>query len=567
MLDASLAAPHLATWSGLEPPAAIPALLRTIVTNPDSARITRRFRRFLSRDLNDWYRGLMAPARQWSFAGCDAVSTTAIAYLGTLWAEGVVVPVDVRTAQDFATRIAAQTRPTLVLTTGPTRAALLSGYYPQQIRMDPPRGLLPEWTRLLPHYLKPMGYRSYHSGKWHVNGAPRPLADGGFDRSYRLEDHNRHFYPSNHWLDDERLPPVPRGGKYYSTVAIADFMVQCLREHAEKFSGQPFFGYLAFTAPHFPLQALPGDIARYRDKYLEGWDVVLRRRFERQLKMGLVRCALSRREPETVPYWNLKDAELKEQISPGEVARAVAWSELSDGERRFQARKMAIHAAMIDRMDREIGRVLRQLKAMGALENTLVMFASDNGASAEFLNRGDKHDPSAGPGSGGSFLCLGPGWSTVGNTPFRLHKSWVHEGGISTPLLAHWPRGIAAKGELRHAVAHVIDIVPTVLELVGAKPDKTWNGVEPPPFPGRSLVPAFARDVPVDRSRRPTPAVPAGTSSGLPQNFPSPRSPTRDGPARWCGRTQARACSRTRPRAPSPRRPRTPFGPSMETLI
>src|SRR5919108_2318012 len=97
----------------------------------------------------------------------------------------------------------------------PTRAALLSGYYPQQIRMDPPRGPLPEWTRLLPHYLKPMGYRSYHSGKWHVNGAPRPLADGGFDRSYRLEDHNRHFYPSNHWLDDERLPPVPRGGKYY----------------------------------------------------------------------------------------------------------------------------------------------------------------------------------------------------------------------------------------------------------------------------------------------------------------------------------------------------------------
>jgi arylsulfatase len=381
----------------------------------------------------------------------------------------------------------------------PTRAALLSGYYPQQIRMDPPRGPLPEWTRLLPHYLKPMGYRSYHSGKWHVNGAPRPLADGGFDRSYRLEDHNRHFYPSNHWLDDERLPPVPRGGKYYSTVAIADFMVQCLQEHAERFSGQPFFGYLAFTAPHFPLQALSGDIARYRDKYLAGWDVIRRRRFERQLKMGLVHCALSHREPEAVPHWNLKDAELKEQISPGEVARAVAWSELSDGERRFQARKMAIHAAMIDRMDREIGRVLRQLKAMGALENTLVMFASDNGTSAEFLNRGDKHDPSADPGSGGSFLCLGPGWSTVGNTPFRLHKSWVHEGGISTPLVAHWPRGIAAKGELRHAVAHVIDIVPTVLELVGAKPDKTWNGVEPPPFPGRGLVPAFARDVPVER--------------------------------------------------------------------
>ena len=158
---------------------------------------------------------------------------------------------------------------------------------------------------------------------------------------------------------------------------------------------------------------------------------------------------------------------------------------------------MAIHAAMIDRMDREIGRVLDQIKAMGALENTVVMFASDNGASAEFLNRGDKHDPTAEPGSGGSFLCLGPGWSTAANTPFRLHKSWVHEGGISTPLIVQWPDGIRAKGELRHAVGHVIDIVPTVLELAGAQSRPGWNGVEPPPLPGSSLMPALAEDVPV----------------------------------------------------------------------
>jgi arylsulfatase len=154
---------------------------------------------------------------------------------------------------------------------------------------------------------------------------------------------------------------------------------------------------------------------------------------------------------------------------------------------------------MIDRMDREIGRVLAQLKTMGALENTVVMFASDNGASAEFLNRGDKHDPSAALGSGGSFLCLGPGWSTVGNTPFRLHKSWVHEGGISTPLIIQWPRSLAAKGELRHTPGHVIDIVPTVLELVGANPGTKWQGAEAPPLPGRSLVPTFAKDVAVAR--------------------------------------------------------------------
>lgn len=381
----------------------------------------------------------------------------------------------------------------------PSRAALLTGYYPQQIGMDPPRGRIPTWTRLLPQYLKPLGYRSYHSGKWHVNGAPQPLADGGFDRSYRLEDHDRNFNPSNHWLDDVRLPPVPKGSNYYTSVAFADFMIDCLRQHAEKYPAQPFFGYLAFTVPHFPLQAPPEDIARYRDRYLAGWDVIREQRYQRQLKLGLVNCALSPRDSISVPHWNLREPELKQQISPAEVGRAVAWNDLNEEERRFQATKMAIHAAMIDRMDREIGRVLDQVRAMGMLDNTLVVFASDNGTSAEFVNRGDRHQPSAAPGSAGSFLCLGPGWSTVGNTPFRLHKSWVHEGGISTPFIVHWPRGIASRGELRHAVGHLIDFVPTVLDLLGLQPERSWNGSEAPVLPGRSLRPAFAADVPVSR--------------------------------------------------------------------
>jgi arylsulfatase A-like enzyme len=381
----------------------------------------------------------------------------------------------------------------------PTRAALLTGYYPQQIRMDPPRGRLPDWTRLMPHYLKPLGYRSYHSGKWHVNGAPLSITNGGFDHSYRLEDHDRNFYPNNHWVDDVRQPPVARGSNYYSTVAFTDFLIGCLKDHATNHASKPFFAYLAFTVPHFPLQAPQEDIARYRDKYLAGWEDIRQHRFERQQKMGLIQCALSPREPETVPHWNMKDEQLKAQIDPGEVARAVAWSSLTQEERRFQATKMAIHAAMVDRMDQEIGRVLEQLRLMGALDNTIVMFASDNGTSAEFLNRGDKHDSSAPPGSGGSFLCLGPGWSTVGNTPFRLHKSWVHEGGIATPFIVHWPKGIAAKGELRHAVGHVIDVVPTILDIVGAKPQKQWNGVDAPPLPGRSLAGAFQKDVKVSR--------------------------------------------------------------------
>ena len=376
----------------------------------------------------------------------------------------------------------------------PTRAALMTGYYAQQVRMDPPAAQLPEWTRMLPHHLKPLGYRSYHSGKWHIQAARLPTKMGGFDRSYRLEDHNRNFYPTNHFIDDVRQPPVPRGSNYYTTTAFADFLITCLKDHAAQHAGAPFFAYLPFTVPHFPLQAPMEDIERYRDKYLAGWDAIRKERHERLRKLGIVDCALSAAEPEIVAYWSLSEEKLKEEIGPGEVAQAVRWGDLNDQERRFQATKMAIHAAMIDRMDREIGRVIDQLRAMGAFENTIIMFASDNGASAEFLNRGDKHNPSAPLGSGESYLCLGPGWSTVGNTPFRLHKSWTHEGGIATPLIVHWPKGIPAHGELRHTPGHVIDFVPTVLDILGIAANK-----EAPPFPGRSLRPAFSKDMNIDR--------------------------------------------------------------------
>jgi arylsulfatase len=149
---------------------------------------------------------------------------------------------------------------------------------------------------------------------------------------------------------------------------------------------------------------------------------------------------------------------------------------------------------MIDRIDQEVGRVLAQLRAMDAFENTLILFLSDNGASAEIMVRSDGHDPQASPGSAASYLCLGPGWSTTCNTPFRRHKTWVHEGGISTPLIAHWPKGIAVRGELRRNPGHVIDVVPTVLELAGGKRPTTIDGKPVPPAPGTSLVPAFASD-------------------------------------------------------------------------
>ena len=383
----------------------------------------------------------------------------------------------------------------------PTRAAILTGYYAQQVRRDKlpglrsgARGVRPQWARLLPDMLRVCGYRSYHSGKWHIDGMP---LQNGFDRSYYLRDQGRFFNPRGHWEDDRKLPPVEPDTGYYGTTAIADHAVRILKEHAEKHAGEPFFHYLAFTAPHFPLHALPADIARYRDKYRRGWELARKDRWRRQKEMGIVHGKLSAVERDIGPPYDFPDA--LEKLGSGEVNRPRLWSELTDRQREFQSTKMAIHAAMIDRVDREIGRVLDQLRAMGAFDNTLILFLSDNGASAEIMVRDDGHDPTADPGSAKTYLCLGPGWSTSSNTPFRRHKTWVHEGGIATPLIVHWPRGITAKGEIRRSPGHVIDLVPTILEVAGGKRFETWNRQPVPPPPGKSLVPAFTRDANVSR--------------------------------------------------------------------
>ncbi len=383
----------------------------------------------------------------------------------------------------------------------PTRAAILTGYYAQQVRRDTvpgvrsgARGVRPTWARLLPEMLRPLGYRSYHSGKWHVDGKP---LENGFDRSYYLEDCGRYFNPRTHFEDDRKLPSVEPGSGYYSTTAIADHAIRHLKEHAGKYAGKPFFQYLCFTAPHFPLHALPEDVARYRNSYSRGWDAVRQERWQRMKAMGIINHGLPELEREVGPPYHFPEA-LK-ALGPGEINRPLPWSDLSDRQREFQSVKMAIHAAMIDRMDREIGRVLDQLRTMGAFDDTLILFLSDNGASAEIMVRDDGHDPSAAPGSAASHLCLGPGWSSAANTPLRRHKTWVHEGGISTPLIIHWPGGIAAHGELRRTPGHVIDLVPTILDLAGGRRFESWNGHNVPVPPGRSLVPLFARDGSVAR--------------------------------------------------------------------
>ena len=378
----------------------------------------------------------------------------------------------------------------------PTRASLLTGYYAQQVRRDEMpgadrrefggTGVRPSWARLVSDRLREAGYRSYHSGKWHVDGEP---LENGFDHSYRAGNPAGFFHIKGHDRDGERMPEILPEEGLYQTTLTADHAIESLKEHASEHPDRPFFQYLAFHAPHFPLHALPEDIAKYRDRYLSGWDRLRQERHARQVELGFGDSQLSPLDEDVGPPYAFPDA--IDQLGAGEVNRPVPWDSLTEVQQRFQAEKMAIHAAMIHRMDIAIGRVLDQIRMMGAYENTVVFFLSDNGASAEIMVRGDGHDPDAPLGSAGTYLCLGPGFSSAANTPLRLHKTWVHEGGIATPLIVHWPDGIAARNELRTTVGHVIDIAPTLLDLAGLDAVPDAGG---PPFAGRSLAEAFEGD-------------------------------------------------------------------------
>ncbi|CAN0032833.1 unnamed protein product, partial [Chrysoparadoxa australica] len=313
----------------------------------------------------------------------------------------------------------------------PTRSSMLSGYYPQQVNVDGKRDAFPQWGQLMPHHLKQVGYKSYHTGKWHIPNVKEIVAEGGFDKSYHLMSYDNHFSVKKHFLNDKELPAINGDAKFYSTAAITDYALRFLREHEQASADSPFFMYVAYITPHFPLQAPKEEIDKYRDGYLDGWNVLKEERYKRQKALGLDLGENSPFEYFVTAPWSWPDHSLKDSI-PGEMRLAKPWDQLNEIEKDLQATKMAIHAAMVGRIDQEIGRILDQLKANNNMDNTLVLFLSDNGASAEQIIRGEGHNHDMELGCEGTYLCLGPGFSTASNTPFRRHKFWTHEGGIAT---------------------------------------------------------------------------------------------------------------------------------------
>lgn len=364
-----------------------------------------------------------------------------------------------------------------------SRVSLLTGYYHDQMNATDH-----SWAQTLPQQLKAADYRSYHSGRWQLERwFEKPVADAGFDRSYHLADTGRHLWPSEHFLDGRRLSAVDRSEGYNSSEACANYMVEFLKEHSEDHKDKPFFAYLAFTAPHHPLQADQDDIDDYAGEYSDGWDARRARIFVKQRQLGLTNSNLSQLDPNVIAPSGTEQQ--RRQLGPGEVPYALRWFELTKEQQRFQAEKMRVYAAMVQRMDREIGRVITQLRRMRAYDNTLILFMSDNGANAEIVVGTEGHDPDAKPGSGDTYLCLGPGWASSSNTPFRAHRLSTLEGGIAVPMIAFWRGKIEDDGEIRHHPTHLIDIAPTVLKIAGLPVENPSK--KAPKLPGIDLKPIF----------------------------------------------------------------------------
>jgi arylsulfatase len=357
----------------------------------------------------------------------------------------------------------------------PSRAALLTGLYPQQCgvgHMTDDRGTPAYRGRLgancvtLADVLRRAGYHTFMSGKWHLGMRhPEMPLDRGFERYFgQLSGACNYFHPEPNrvmMFDNQVIRDFDND--FYITDAITDHAVDFV--NAARRAREPFFLYLAYTAPHAPLHARPEDIAKYRGKYRAGWDQIRRQRYDRLVQMGIISSSwpLSPRNDE-----------------------APAWDTVSDKDE--QDLWMAVYAAQVDRMDQGIGRVLTALRETGVEPNTLVLFLSDNGGDAEDIDEGK---PGAPVGTADSYRGYAPPWANVSNAPFRQFKRQVHEGGIATPLIVRWPSIVRQPGGITHEVGHIVDLMSTCLDAARTAYPSTWNDRPITPTPGRSLLPTL----------------------------------------------------------------------------
>ena len=369
----------------------------------------------------------------------------------------------------------------------PSRACLLTGVYAQDCGYSKTFTNPIQNAVTLGEVLQQAGYMTFWSGKHH--GKENPY-DRGFDHYFGLKDGACNFFnpgmqregeaPPAHksavreWCIDSLFykPYTPPEKDFYTTDYFTHYALKYIDEAVQK--ARPFFLYLAFNAPHDPLMAWPEDIGKYRGKYDAGYEAIRRARYQKQLDIGLIDDSYRLSEP-----------------------TFDEWEDLSEADKLFEAAKMEVYAAMIDRMDQNIGRVLKKLKDSNLSGNTIILFVSDNGASAEMVNLRNDND-NAPVGSIDRWVSLGGNWANVGNTPFRFYKNYSYEGGINTPLIVYWP-GEVAPGTISRYPGHFIDFMPTFMELAGAEYPETFNGQEITPFRGQSLVPAF-RGEDVERS-------------------------------------------------------------------
>ncbi len=366
----------------------------------------------------------------------------------------------------------------------PTRASLLTGLYPHQVGMGwltnsnlGPPGYTGDLARngvTIAEVLRAGGYRTYMSGKWHLTHVKCEGPEGpkynwplqrGFQRFYGTITGGGGNYFDPHTLTRGN-EPVKSGKEFYYTDAISDSMIDFVQDHKRDHPDEPFFGYLSYTAPHWPLHALEEDIKTYISIYEAGWDEIRSARYRRQHESGL----LDRR-------WDL---------SPKDFP---SWAEVPEETKPLLVKRMAVYAAQIVSMDRGIGRVVGELRKTGQLDNTLILFLSDNGGASNPISRGDKSVDALGTAK--SFESYRREWANVSNTPFRLYKHFVHEGGIATPLIVHWPDGIAPRKNAVSETGHVIDIAATCLDVAQIDYPRTYNGYTITPSEGRSLLAAF----------------------------------------------------------------------------